>query len=495
LQEPWQLKVSPANYEEAQRIWENETESWRKTNYDGKRSKRSAVERKAAIPYSEINTMLNTVALAFICIGIVVLGGYFERKMREARNARRDFSQKFCHQISTHSEYHNNTVVDSHKITMSKMDNLTNFMQEKMDILIQAYREMLKQNLVNTPYPMKLSGGQINEDFATIVRITHWNVQWRDDNNEGLIPSSFIMCPNYIPRPQIPQEWEKLVRKFYDESGMTLEKPNEYDQENYDEVLDMERLSKEQLCRTPVCVTPDLCPKGKETRCQYCNGLCCNCENCTKFRAFFQIRTALINTGKINKWDYMDFKMMKQIQTTGVLIDHNKQIERIMKKLYEKARIDQPELPTSIEQLPYEHGHKLRTKLKKVAIRMVEGPMIKLVTSDERLNEMADELTSEIVDHFLQDHVELDKKTVGLMKWETQNYHQVKSKISNEEVEKTRGGSGVTVRFDCNTSSAAQEEEPSDCDSDEHSITELGYNVMDDDERFGEGPLDYVYHD
>jgi len=489
LQEPWQLKRSPANYEEAQRIWQNETESWRKTNYDRNRSKRS-VEKKTTIPYPEINVMLTTVAIAFICIGIVVLGGYFEKKMREARNARRDCSQKFCQQISTQYEFHNNTVVESHKVIMSKMDNLMNYMQDKMNTLIQAYHEMIKQNLVNTPYPMKLSGAQINEDFATIVRIIHWNVQWRDDNNVGLIPSSFVTCTNYLPTPQIPQEWEKIVRKFYDESGMTLEKPNENDQENYDDVLDIEKISKKQLCRTPVCVSPDLYLKGKETRCHYCNGLCCNCENCTKFRAFFQIRTALINTGKINKWDYLDFKMMKQVQTTGVLIDHDKQIKKIMKKLYEKARIDQPDLPASIEQLPYDHGHKLRTKLQKVAIRMLEGPMIKLVTSDERLNEMADELTSEIVDHFLQEHVELDKKTVNLMKWVTQNYHQEKRKISNEEVEKTQGGSGVTVRFDCNTKPAAQEEFSSD--SDEPSITDLD-KVHPDETLVAEDEFNHVY--
>jgi len=39
------------------------------------------------------------------------------------------------------------------------------------------------------------------------------------------------------------------------------------------------------------------------------------------------------------------------------------------------------------------------------------------------------------------------------------------------------------IRVDCNTSLAAQEEEPSDCDSDEHSITDLGYNVIDTDEK------------
>jgi len=33
---------------------------------------------------------------------------------------------------------------------------------------------------------------------------------------------------------------------------------------------------------------------------------------------------------------------------------------------------------------------------------------------------------------------------------------------------------------------AAQEEESSDCDSDEHSITDLGYNIVETDEKMGE---------
>jgi len=51
------------------------------------------------------------------------------------------------------------------------------------------------------------------------------------------------------------------------------------------------------------------------------------------------------------------------------------------------------------------------------------------------------------------------------------------------------------IRVDCNTSLAAQEEEPSDCDSDEHSITDLGYNVIDTDEKTGENSFSYVYDD
>jgi len=39
------------------------------------------------------------------------------------------------------------------------------------------------------------------------------------------------------------------------------------------------------------------------------------------------------------------------------------------------------------------------------------------------------------------------------------------------------------IRVDCNTSLAAQEEKPSDCDLDEHSIIDLGYHVIDTDKK------------
>jgi len=51
----------------------------------------------------------------------------------------------------------------------------------------------------------------------------------------------------------------------------------------------------------------------------------------------------------------------------------------------------------------------------------------------------------------------------------------------------------VTVRFDCNTDSAAQEEEQSDCDSDEHSITSLGYHVQLDNGQNNENDFTHVY--
>jgi len=498
LQEHWQVKTSPVKSEEAQRIWENNTKSWRKTSYDKNRTKRS-VNRIHVTPYPEINVMLTTVAIAFICIAIVVLGGYIERKMREARNARYEYQRATGEEIREKFEHTKAAMQDFHRIGMGKIEQLGNLTQEKMETLIKIYRETLKQNAINSPYPIKLTGGHFNEDFAIIARIIHWNTQWREDSNTSLIPSSFVICPHYLPAPVTPNEWNRIGRKFYEESGMTLETMSEHNDDGYAEILDVNNLGKDQLCTTPVCIKPDLKHEGKETKCHYCNGICCNCMNCRKYRAFFQIRTALINTGKINRWDYLNAKMEKQVQATGKLVMYDNQMRRIMKTLYEKAKIDNPELPPSMDQLPASQGQLLRSKLQNIAARMLEGPMMKLITGDERLNEMTDKLTNQVVEHFLEQQGIVNKRTVDLMKWLTKNYHHPKAteqemeEQKKEDEEKTKGGSGVTVRFDCNTGSAMQEEEESNCDSDEHSEHSLGYHVQMDNEQIDENAFSYVY--
>ena len=447
MQEHWQARTSPVPFEEAQRSWKNKLQSWRKTSYDKNRTKRS-VTTKYVAPYSEINVMLTTVAIGFICVAMVVLGGYTERKMRDARNARHAYHTSISRTIIDKYEYTRAAMIDYHNISMEEIKKMHTRMQGKMDTLVAIYQDILKQRATNSPYPIRLAGGHFNEDFAIVARIMHWNVQWREDGNTNLMPSSFIKCPHDLPAPVTPMEWDRLVRKFYEESGLTLEKMDEYSDDEYAEILDVTHLSKNQLCATPVCIKPDLKYEGKETKCHYCNNICCNCENCKKFRAFFRIRTALINTGKVNHWDYLDERLQRQIQVTSKLVQNDSQMRRIMKTLYEKAKIDNPQLPTSMDQLK---GQELRSKLRKIAVRMMEGPMTKLITSDERLNEMADELTNQVVEHFLQQHGIIDQRTTELMKWVTRNYH--KQEKQEEEQEKTEGGSGVTVRFDCNTDS------------------------------------------
>ena len=495
LQEHW--PALPLKREDAQRIFENNTQSWRKTNYDENRSKRS-VTKVQGIPYTEINVMLTAIAIAFICIGIVTLGGYTERKMREARNARYEYQRAICEDIREKYENTRGAMQDFHRILSGKSDQLANLIQEKMEVLLNVYRENLRQNAINSPYPIKLTGGHFNEDFASIARIIHWNSQWRDDSNTSLIPSSFVICPQNLPVPVTPSEWNKHVRKFYEESGMTLEKEDENEEERHEEVLDINHLSKEQLCTTPVCVKPDLKQEGKESKCQYCNGICCNCMNCQKYRAFFQIRTALINTGKVDRWDYINMKMEKQVLATNELVSYDQRMKKIINKLYEKAKIDNPELPCSMNQLSIVQGAPIRRKLKKIAARMMEGPMIKLITGDERLNEMTDELTNLVVEQFLEQNGIIDHATRDLMRWVSKNYHHPKKteeskEQKKEDEEKTKGGSGVTVRFDCNTGPTSQEEESSSSETEENIITDIGYHVVEDNEKLGENSFDYVY--
>ena len=500
LQEHWQAPPSPVKREDAQRNSKNNTQSWRKTSYDENRSKRS-VTKVHGIPYTEINVILTTVVIAFICIAIVVLGGYIERKMREARNARYEYQRATCEDIREKYENTRGIMQDFHRILSGKSDQLGNLLQEKMEVLMKIYRENLRQNAINSPYPIKLTGGHFNEDFATISRIIHWNSQWREDSNTSLIPSSFVVCPQELPVPATPNEWNKHIRKFYEESGMTLEKEDESENEGYAELLDINSLSKEQLCTTPVCVKPDVKQEGKEHKCHYCNGICCNCMNCQKYRAFFQIRTALINTGKVDRWDYINMKMEKQVVATNELVSYDKRMKKIMDKLYEKAKVDNPELPSSMNQLTEVKGLEIRKKLKKIAARMMEGPMVKLITGDERLNEMTDELTNLVVEQFLEQNGIINHATRDLMRWVSKSYHHPKkaeeesNEQKKEDEEKTKGGSGVTVRFDCNTSPTLHEEESSDSDAEENTITDIGYHVVEDNEKLGENSFSYVYDD
>ena len=53
----------------------------------------------------------------------------------------------------------------------------------------------------------------------------------------------------------------------------------------------------------------------------------------------------------------------------------------------------------------------------------------------------------------------------------------------------------VTVRFDCNTSPTLHEEESSDSDAEENTITDIGYHVVEDNEKLGENSFSYVYDD
>jgi len=208
----------------------------------------------------------------------------------------------------------------------------------------------------------------------------------------------------------------------------------------YIPTIDINQLAIGQLCRTPVCFNPNVEYEGKESKCQYCMQVCCNCTNCIRFRGFFKIRTALINTGKIDSWDHYNEQLTRSVNQQNSRKQEKKTLSDIMKVLFQQARERQPDLPQTINYLDDEDP--LKEKLRSVALRMLDGPVAKMITSDERVNRLADDLSHEILWHFLKNkHLQVDK-TEQIMKWLLEQYHQ--------EEDLTKGGSDVVVNFDHN---------------------------------------------
>ena len=447
MQVRWPKRVSPHQSEKVEKA----QQSWKKTNYGETRNKRSLITIQDSV-LPEVNVMLISINIALMCMAVVIIGGYIERKTREARNARRDYMQQLLNTIQEKHMYITKRITEYHDQNKENLQVTRNTIQGKMDKMVMIYKDILKVHQTNTPYPIRLTKGHTNKDFANMIRITHWNGQLRSDDNASLLPSCFLQCPQDLPRPGTMIEWDRLVRKFYEESGMNLRIPINIEEveEQYATALDITKLGREQLCTTPVCVKPDLDYERKECKCQYCNNVCCNCQNCERYRGFFRIRTALINTGKVDTWDYFKQQLIKRVKERRKTTKDAITMEKIMEKLYTRIRIDRPELPKALFYL--DEDDKLKQDIKKIALRMLEGPVIKIITSDERLNKLTDELTNEVLQKFLDQEDMRNEKTEAVMTWLVERYHQNKEKEKEEEEEVlTKGGSGVMVINDCNT--------------------------------------------
>jgi len=89
LQEQWPRKVSPLQSEKLRRA----QQGWQETDYGETRNKRSLTTIQDSV-LPEVNVMLISINIALMCMAVVMIGGYIERKTREARNARRDHMQQ-----------------------------------------------------------------------------------------------------------------------------------------------------------------------------------------------------------------------------------------------------------------------------------------------------------------------------------------------------------------------------------------------------------------
>ena len=270
-----------------------------------KRTRRS-IPRQTDKDLLNVNIIMNTVNIAFLCIFTMILVGYLTKKEKNHSRKIDLCRENVTKLIKEKHLYITARVNEFHTRNIENLKNNYQDLKDKFDMLVTIFQDICKAHRTNTPYPIRLTKGHTNEDFATMVRITHWNGQWRDDNNTSLSPSSFLQCPQDLPKPQSIREWQRLARIFYEESGTCILIPHilELEENPYAPTIDISHLAVDQLCRTPVCINPNVEYEGKETKCQYCTRICCNCMNCSRFRGFFKIRTALINTGKVDCWDH-----------------------------------------------------------------------------------------------------------------------------------------------------------------------------------------------
>jgi len=209
---------------------------------------------------------------------------------------------------------------------------------------------------IRSPYPVELRGGSIegHPDFAIICQIIHWNVQWIMDDNPNLLPSCQIVCPQDLPKPRCEIEWIRLTELFDREAGILIDKPEGNavtELVDYINDADLKTMSLDQLCRTPICVKPDATYEHKQQKCQYCNHICCDCYNCTKYRGVFGIRTSLIRTGKVADWHNINLRVERSIGNSQREAETNDQIYRLMEIIHKKLTLDDERLPKKLSLL------------------------------------------------------------------------------------------------------------------------------------------------
>jgi len=169
------------------------------------------------------------------------------------------------------------------------------------------------------------------------------------------------------------REWFFLAYVFEKESGLKLRVPEQTDVEieNCACTVSVENLTSHQLCRTPVCVKPNNIMITKQHRCQDCNCCCCDCENCERFRAFFGIRTALINMRKVSDWDTSEARMIKEMQLEEEKQEYSNTVRQTMEMLYHRFKLDHPQLPMYLTQMNAQEP--LYRKLRILAVKVMEG--------------------------------------------------------------------------------------------------------------------------
>jgi len=422
-----------------------------------KRIRRNVVMNRA-LNIQNVNLVMNGILLAVIsCATIAIFGwtSYLDEENRKTQTRRHTMiidelgSQQSCLMQELRRLGDEN---------LAKAQENDANIQQKHDMLLMVFQEICKETRSSTPYPIKLTRGHTNEDFATMVRIAHWNGQWREDHNTSLKPTAFFLCPCDLPKPQTSLEWKRLAEIFYIESGLEIQRPTYAvsgvsEEGNNIPITSIDQVDLDHLCRTPICVEPNVMYSGKETKCQHCMEVCCNCNNCEKYRGFFQIRTANINTGQVDKWDYNRQQLVRSINQRNQNASEKLKLRQVMKALYQEAKQKQPDLPRMIEYLKDEDP--MKEKIRRMAEEIMEGPKIRMTIFDKKTTRLAEELNHELLKLFLSKHAMMQGKMKAIMDWILQ---QGQKEDDMKEKVLTKGGSDVVVISDSNMSLSASSE-------------------------------------
>jgi len=310
--------------------------------------------------------------------------------------------------------------------------------------VMRQLKDLTNALLLRSPYPIEFRGTLLDgqTDFANICKIVHWNIQWTSPNNTMLKPSSKIICVKDLPRPQTQREWQKFAHVFEMESGTKIVIPDHDFQNVFDDcacTVGEGHLMINQMCVTPICVTPHTILKEKQYRCNYCNGICCDCFNCGQFRAFFGVRTALLNTGKVKNWDQIDVEILKKIHQRKRDASYNRTIEKTMETLYARFRIDHPQLPEHLSQV--ELTDTLYQKLHQLAIRILGGPINQHLCLTRQAQMECDQIHEEAIMMY-NEATQRNLTNLGHEEHINEWLKQIEKKCSIEE-EQSKGGSDV----------------------------------------------------
>ena len=204
------------------------------------------------------------------------------------------------------------------------------------------------------------------------------------DDNPNLLPSCQIVCPQDLPKPRSEIEWMRLGELFDREAGILIDMPERNavtELVDYINDADLKTMSVDQLCRTPICIKPDTTYDYKQQKCQYCNHICCDCYNCTKYRGIFGIRTSLIRTGKVADWDKINLRVEKSIGSSQKEVENDEQRYRLMEVIYKKLILDNEKLPRKLSLL--NSAGNTYKKIRKMATHIQHGNLQRKMTTED----------------------------------------------------------------------------------------------------------------